>query len=78
MAFNTERRYYLVLELTSKDSSLESFEELINYNHNQNNEYVYHISSNSKDKLLKLIEKYDDSELINFELRKASNIEGYL
>ncbi len=78
MAFNTERRYYLVLELTNKDSSLESFEELINYNHNQNNEYVYHISSNSKDKLLKLIEKYDDSELINFELRKASNIEGYL
>ena len=78
MAFNTERRYYLVLALQSKDSSLESYEELINYNHTHNNEYVYHISSNSKEKLLKLIEKYDDSELKNFELRKASNIEGYL
>lgn len=78
ITFISEKRFYLVLNLTKKDESLESFEELINYSSEKEDEYTYHISSNSKDKLLRLIEKYDDSELINFELRKASNVEGYI
>ena len=78
ISYISEKRYYLILNLKSKDSSLEKIEDLINYSKSNNDYFTYHLSSNSKNTLLNLIENYDDSELINFELRKASNIEGYL
>jgi len=78
ITYLSEKKYYLILNLKSKDSSLEKIEELINYSKSNNDYFTYHLSSNSKRTLLDLIKKYNDSELLNFEFRKASNIEGYL
>jgi len=78
ITYLSEKKYYLILNLKSKDSSLEKIEDLINYSKSNNDYFTYHLSSNSKSTLLDLIKKYNDSELLNFEFRKASNIEGYL
>jgi len=75
---NIDKKFYLILTLKQKDKNVEDDESLVNFSKNENNEYTYHLSSDSKNSLLNLVDGYKEAEIKNFELRKATNFEGYL